>query len=291
MPTTTPVVVAVGPGGSTAAVEYAAAEAVRRGRDLRLVHAVETPADEATGAALLEHAVRHAADRVGGLVDVISQLAVAAAVPTVVAAAHDAPLVVVGRCPEADHTHPYVRSITGGVAARATVPVVSVPDDWAGRSGVPRIVAGVDDPTQGDALVLQAFAVAQAQRAPLTVLSAWWRPTGADKRPLTQVDDAMLPAVLRTDLDRMAAAAGAAYPDVSVTVQVRNAPPRDALVQAAESANLLILGRHDPLLPTGSHLGPVARAVLREAVCPVLLVAPRRAHRVQHAGHRIEERA
>jgi len=41
----------------------------------------------------------------------------------------------------------------------------------------------------------------------------------------------------------------------------------------------VVVGRHDPLVPSGSHLGPVARTLLRAARCPVLLVAPSPAHR------------
>ena len=49
------------------------------------------------------------------------------------------------------------------------------------------------------------------------------------------------------------------------------------------TSHLLVLGRHDPAIPIGSHLGPVARAVLRDAACPVLLADPRpRTHRPTH---------
>jgi nucleotide-binding universal stress UspA family protein len=47
------------------------------------------------------------------------------------------------------------------------------------------------------------------------------------------------------------------------------------LVECSADAELLVIGRHDPLVPIGSHIGPVARAVLREATCPVLLATPR----------------
>ncbi len=56
----------------------------------------------------------------------------------------------------------------------------------------------------------------------------------------------------------------------------------EAVLAASEGADLLVIGRHDPLVPVGSHIGPVARAVLREAACPVLLANPRPHRAVYH---------
>ena len=50
--------------------------------------------------------------------------------------------------------------------------------------------------------------------------------------------------------------------------------PLAALVEAMETSELLVLGRHHPFKPHGSRLGPVARTVVREASCPVLLLTP-----------------
>jgi nucleotide-binding universal stress UspA family protein len=63
--------------------------------------------------------------------------------------------------------------------------------------------------------------------------------------------------------------------DVPYRLDVRRAPVADALLEAGKTSDLLVVGRHDSRIPLGSHLGPVARAVLREAECPVLLVDPR----------------
>lgn len=61
---------------------------------------------------------------------------------------------------------------------------------------------------------------------------------------------------------------------LEVEVEVRALYPADALYNASRKSDLVILGRHDPLLPLGSHLGPIARAVLREGECPIMLVEP-----------------
>jgi nucleotide-binding universal stress UspA family protein len=70
---------------------------------------------------------------------------------------------------------------------------------------------------------------------------------------------------------------------VAMDAEVRVHPGRaiEAILEASDGADLLVIGRHDPLVPVGSHIGPVARAVLREATCPVLLASPH-PHRVAY---------
>lgn len=62
---------------------------------------------------------------------------------------------------------------------------------------------------------------------------------------------------------------------VSIDVDVVLGSPADVLLEASAETDLLVLGRHDAKIPFGSHLGPVCRAMIREALCPVLLVDPR----------------
>jgi nucleotide-binding universal stress UspA family protein len=71
--------------------------------------------------------------------------------------------------------------------------------------------------------------------------------------------------------------------DVPVQVAAQRGYAADVLLDASRASDLLVMGRHDPLLPMGSHLGPIVRAVLREARCPVLLVDPERSGR-RHLG-------
>jgi nucleotide-binding universal stress UspA family protein len=64
----------------------------------------------------------------------------------------------------------------------------------------------------------------------------------------------------------------AEYAQVETLVRIQHAPRADAVLDAAGAADLLVLGRRHHLLPLGSHLGPVARAALDRASCPVLVV-------------------
>ena len=46
----------------------------------------------------------------------------------------------------------------------------------------------------------------------------------------------------------------------------------------------MVVGRHDTVMPVGSHMGPVARAVLSASACPVLLADPVPTARIWHRG-------
>ena len=295
--TPAPVVVAVGRTSSLVAVDFAAAEALRRHRGLHLVHGMDLGAagpdadgaepariEEEAGAAL-GVAVRHAMAVVGGLVPVTSTLSRAPAVSAVYAAAHDAPLVVVGRCPESRLTHPYVRSVTGGVAARVHVPVVSVPDDWEDDAAPPHIVVGIDQPEHSVPVLHEAFRAARDRRALLTVVTSWWDPAAYVLDPVAYAADHAWPERLRAGVEAVLPELQAEYDEVPVEIHVRKSRPGEVLIDASRHAGLVVLGRHDPVLPRDSHLGPIARSVLAEAACPVLLTTPRRPSRARRAIH------
>ena len=182
---------------------------------------------------------------------------------------------MVGRCPESRRTHPYVRSVTGGIGARVDIPVVSVPEGWTKQTGPSTVVAGIDDPEKRADVLAQAFAAARDRRATLLVLCTCWHP------PQTHVDDPGWAQRAEDDLEHAITQLAATYPDVQVEIHVRNAQAGEALLEASRHADLVVVGRHTSLLPTGSHLGPIARSVLREADCPVLLATPQSVHRVR----------
>lgn len=274
-----PVVVAVGRNGSPDAIDLAASEARRLDRGLHLVHATRGAAHLEEGHALLAAASRRAHERVSGLVPVTTVLSADPPLVALLATADRAALVVVGR--STVRPHPYVRSVTGGVADRVHVPVLAVPDGWRPRPDVARVVVGFDEGANcGEALV-EAFAAARARGAGLSVVATWWRPTRSTHDPLTQVRPARGPDEVAAAVDRSVASLRAWYAEVPVDVSVLQAPAGEALLAASDDADLIVLGRHEPMLPAGSHLGPVARAVLREARCPVLLATPVDAHHVR----------
>lgn len=286
-----PVVVAVGPDGSAAAVRFAAAEALRRGRGLHLVHATgPAAADLQTNRRRREDAERvlaHVEDdaryEVGSCVPVTSAIVPGAPVEAVARAAAGSPLVVVGRRTVRARTHPQLRSAADAIAAHLRVPVASVPEEWRSRALQPLVVVGVDPARIAVDAVLEGFAAARQRRARLVLLAAWWRPVGADRRSgLGHVDESIGADLLAGDVALATSALRAWYGDVVCEVVVEHRPAAAALVDAADDADLLILGRHEPWLPAGSCVGPVATAVAHGATCPVLLTAVDDQHR--HAG-------
>ncbi|WP_432479290.1 universal stress protein [Nocardioides sp. GXQ0305] len=283
-----PVVVAVGHDPVDAALEYAVAEARRRGLGVRLVHAVPQAHDgpefvlvsavdrERLGRQALAAAKEHALDAAGDSVPVTSLLVHGRVVPAVVSVAADAAMIVAQGRPLSGVRRAVTRSVTSGLASRAAVPVVAVPSevsrDVLARDGG-TVTVGVDVPERSAALLRAAAGAAAARSATLHVVHTWHlgsAETAIDVTP-ADVEDwaAQTGAGIRAVVDRLDEVEG-----VPVRIDVRHARPADALVDASRDSVLLVVGRHDPLVPAGTHLGPVARAVLQGAECPVMVADP-----------------
>jgi nucleotide-binding universal stress UspA family protein len=119
---------------------------------------------------------------------------------------------------------------------------------------------------------------ARGRGATLRVLHTWAFPGAYDDIIVSRVEHDQWTERATKDIHEALAKLGDEASGLTVEVEARHAHPGDALIKAARRSDLLVVGRHDPLVPAGSHLGPVARAVLREATCPVLLADPRPRH-------------
>jgi nucleotide-binding universal stress UspA family protein len=167
----------------------------------------------------------------------------------------------------------FTGSVVLGVARRSHVPVISVPEGWTARPDeTPAVVtAAVQNPSEAPALLRVAFVEAKARGASLVVLHAWWLDSGYD---VVVVDDTVRAdwnARSEQELEPVLKPLRAEFPDVDVTIQVRHAPPLEAVLDAAEVSDLVVLGRRHHRLPLGSHLGPVARGTIAHSTCPVLV--------------------
>lgn len=296
-PVSTPaIVVGVGPEEVESALEFAAEEAIRARCGLRLVHAVHvaSPGPESVlvtdvhvdvekwGREILDLAVKRAEDLVDGAVPVTRELHRGTPVHVLVEAGRSARMVVLEHRHLSRLSRIVNRTVAGGVAARLPVPVVAVPSGWTPTDGPRVVVAGVDVPERSDEVLRTAVAEAHARGASLKVVHAWSWPaydpdaTSYDDEHKRWADRSR--AEVRAALDRLGDESVAMEADVEVH------PGRviEAVLAASEGADLLVIGRHDPLVPVGSHIGPVARAVLREAACPVLLANPRPHRAVYH---------
>lgn len=280
------IVVGVGPEEVESALAFAAAEAVRAGCGLHLVHAVDlTPmaADhvllpavdmEAWGAGRLAEAVKIADELVDGAVPVTHDLVRGTPVGALVEVGRTARMVVLEHRHLSRLSRIVNRTVAGGVAAHLRVPVVAVPSGWR-SDGEPRVVvAGVDVPERSDEVLRAALAEAHARGARLRLVHSWSLPTAYEGTYAAEdvrrwSDNAR--AEVCAALDRVGDLTAATDADV----RVERGRASEVLVEASADAELLVIGRHDPLVPIGSHIGPVARAVLREATSPVLLATPR----------------
>jgi len=285
--TIAPIVVGVGPDDLEAALQFAAAEAVRAGCGLHLVHAVHVvpirPETvllagvdvEGWGRDLLALAVKRAEDLVDGAVPVTHELRRGAPVQVLVQVGREARMVVLEHRHLSRLARVVNRTIAGGVAAHLRVPVVAVPSGWTRPSGDPVVVAGVDVPERSEEVLSVAVAEAHARGTSLRIVHSWALPVHYEGIVIEPEEHRRWTERSQAEVHAALDALGDDTVAIEAEVVVHPGRAIEAILDASQGAQLLVIGRHDPLVPVGSHIGPVARAVLREATCPVLLASPR----------------
>ncbi|MEU9076996.1 universal stress protein [Kitasatospora sp. NPDC048538] len=269
---------------STAAAAWAAAEADRSGRSLRMIH-VGGPED---GRPLrpegvddgLPSAVLSVRDRIAAVLPGLGlscERIPGSPAHALAAAGAREGLIVLGSRGLGGFTGLLVGSVGLRVAADALCPVVLVRADTDGEAaGAGDVVVGV----QGDrpcAEVL-AFAFEQAARrgVSLRVLESRSLPAGpyVTKAPVDQPE--IRGALAEAELVRLQDALARwrdKFPQVRVEAEVTSRHAGGALVDASRGASLVVLGRRTPGRQVGvSRLGSVAHAVLHHAHSPVAVV-------------------
>ncbi|MEU1230552.1 universal stress protein [Streptomyces sp. NPDC005828] len=277
--------VVVGVDGSPSAhtaVLWAAAEADRRGRRLRLVHAADTDRRAYWSNAETMQAVREAGrDLLIRTAEVVHEhhpdLAVTRelgrkeAVSGLREAAGDRGTIVVGNRGLGGFSALMLGSVGLGVAARAEVPVVVVrgEDD---RPLTGSVTAAVHETADLDWLLLAA-AEADARKAALRIVSVWNVLTHVGS-VATMLDD--LDAIARRRVHETKALADRvreAYPELIVGNHVETGTSTPGiLTEASAHTDLLVMGRGRRPLGVGPSLGRVAHALIHHAHCPVEIV-------------------
>jgi nucleotide-binding universal stress UspA family protein len=273
-----------------AALTFAADEACRTHRPLHVVHVLRLSGAEAY-AGLLQGAVESAELALAGGLSRAREL-VNGEVPVTAELIDDGWLVadLVDRASRGamlvlQHRRlsPARRLMTGStvaiVASRCPVPVVSVPEDWRPGTSEAVVTVGVQDVDEAQSLISRALLEARTRRASVVVLHAWYLEGGYDPLVADREYRAEREQKVTLELAPALDMARAEFPDVPVRLWVRHALPAGALIESGASSQLLVIGRRHHLLPPGSHLGPVARAVLQDSTGPVLLnpESPRKA--------------
>jgi nucleotide-binding universal stress UspA family protein len=295
--------VIAGVDGSTeslAAAHWAAREALRRGMELRLVHAWEwhprPPASVPLGTGqrawaeqILDEVARSVRAAHPGL-GIEARLVREAPVAALLDATDEAEPLVLGSRGLSGLAGFVVGSVSQRVVARSTRPVVLVRSgegaagehlpapDGVSPDEIPElpyrdVVLGLDVSHPCDELIEFAFAAARRRGTGLRVIHAYRVPVAY------AVDDvrAPVPATqLLAERERAVLAAlrpwCAKFPEVAVAETVVEGRAAGALVDASVDASLVVVGRRIRDARPGPHTGPVTHAVLHHVGCPVAVV-------------------
>jgi nucleotide-binding universal stress UspA family protein len=285
-----PIAVAVdGSDDALAAVRWAAAEAVRRGRRLRVMHAYEWPlpaygpgfgrleilreAAERIGIKKVRHAVTLAKQVAPGLA-VETELVLGSAARVLQKLSEQACLIVTGSRGLGGFTGLIAGSVAVALAAHAHCPVVVVRGTEPDPHGP--IVVGVDGSAASEAAVALAFDEASVRGCGLVAVHSWsdiafpyipepgW-PVPIDWEPVIAREKELLAERLAGWCEK--------YPDVTVERIVHCDRPARALLDAARDrdARLIVVGSRGRGGFTGLALGSVSQAMIHHAPCPVLI--------------------
>ncbi|MER7580152.1 universal stress protein [Kitasatospora sp. NPDC097691] len=268
---------------STAAVHWAAEEAVRRGAALRLVHAWPWLTDGVSSFAepddlpdVVRRTLAEAAEDVRGRhpeLALQTDAVLDAPVDGLVAAAAEAELLVLGSRGRGGFSGLLLGSVGMAVAGRSGVPVVVVRDAHEGARDTGEVVVGVDAHGAEEEVLDFAFRAAALRGARLRAVHGWELP------PLFGYAGGAVPAGEIEQLEALEAKLLALalagprerYPDVEVVEDVRLGEAR-ALVETSAGASLVVVGRRNRPVDFGPRLGRVAHAVLHHAQAPVAVV-------------------
>ncbi|MBU3869120.1 universal stress protein [Streptomyces sp. 4503] len=277
---------------SLAAADWAAREAQRRELPLSLVHALDWHSfsyGPLTGVeSLTRWAKRLPSDAAARLrcdhpgLRIIHEQLAGEPVASLLAAAENAELLVLGSQGAGRVTGILVGSVALSIVARAELPVVLVPTGGRGdrRTGPAttasaararrEVVLGLDLRRPAAQMLGFAFDAAARRAAALRVVHGWSPPpasgypspsgTGASAQVASELADVLRP--WRTK-----------FPGVSVSEQAVAGSPAEHLVDASAHAALMVVGRFTHGPRPGPRVGPVTHSVLHHSSAPVTVIA------------------
>ncbi|MDT0330990.1 universal stress protein [Nocardiopsis lambiniae] len=291
--------VLVGVDGSDhaqAALEWAAAEAVRRDAPLRIVHALGMPlivsayggpvrfepSEEIQGQAteVLRDAVAHVA-KVEPAARTETVTALEEAPLALLRQSHPHDLIVIGTRGLGTVKSLFVGSVSVRVAAHAPCPVAVVPshEGKPATTGLKRIVIGVDGSPNGNRALGLAVDLAAQSEGELVVVHSWEVPypydpvalTAAGYRPQEDLferqSEELVAGLLAEAIDQQRDDV-----DIDVTVVRTQNGPVNAILEAAEGADAIVVGSRGRGTVRGLLLGSVSQGVLHQSKIPVIVL-------------------
>ncbi|MDP3890206.1 universal stress protein [Nocardioides sp.] len=269
---------------NTAALDWAGELAGRTGRPLALVAVVDDYAEpppstqaEATEGDRHWSMLRGSVDRVAATHPTLAvrpAVEIGGTVPRLVEVSADEHVLVVGKRGLGSLGRIVIGSTSIGVAGRAEVPVVIVPDGWdaAGHANDP-VVVGVDPDNADDQPLRFAYTEARERGVPLVAIHS------LDLNPALVGDRAFGAAVYddwtaqsTRRLEETVSPLRDEFPDVSTEVIHTHGHPGGVLLHHCHQAQLLVLGRRRRSRFGGFAFGSVTRGILHGAELPVAVV-------------------
>ncbi|MEV1178324.1 universal stress protein [Nonomuraea sp. NPDC049784] len=183
--------------------------------------------------------------------------------------AEDATEIVVGSRGLGGFAGALLGSVSMHVAGHVHCPVVVVRGEHRPTYG--QVVVGVDDSLECEPALAYAFEQAKLRGSALRVVHAWQLPVHAFAPEASYDMDEVRTAQHQVVRDRMATFSQD-YPQVKLVEDVQSADPVNALTDASERADLLVVGSHGRGALGSMLLGSVSRGILHHARCPVAVV-------------------
>ncbi|WP_101257854.1 universal stress protein [Streptomyces barkulensis] len=268
---------------SLAAAEWAAREALRRTLPLRLVHVKENdshpkvlsgmdPEARERWEALPDETAADLARKHPPLEVAVERLAGRPA-EVIRDSVGEAELLVLGSRGRGTLTGFLVGSVALSTVAHVACPVVLVRAGTA-EQDTGDVVVGLDLTRPREELLEFAFDAAARRGVPLTVVHGWDPPPVYGINPVAVnphlIDDL---AEEKSDaLTRVLAPWRERHPEVEVRPQAVVGRAAHHLLEAAENASLLVVGRRNRRARLGFHTGPVTHALMHHSPAPVAVV-------------------
>ncbi len=273
----TSVVVGVdGSASSTEALEWAAADARRRGLGLRLVLVCEHARLGREATDFCARTLEAAHDRVRPLTDgvqVTTELLTGKVIDALVGESADADSLVLGSRGLGGFAGLLIGSVSMGAAGHASCPVVIVRGPSGAQHG--RVVVGDDGSSCAQVALAYAVEQARARGALLHVTYAWQMPVSpAHLAGYGAVRANCGEQELRRATERLSAWREK-NPDIAIEGEQIIGHPAEMLIKAGETADLVVVGSRGLGGFASAVLGSVSRTVLQHAACSVAVVRPR----------------
>ncbi|MGW0196538.1 universal stress protein [Nonomuraea sp. NPDC003201] len=276
------IVGADGSENSRAALEWAADDAYRMRVPLRIVHAMDRSPYQIRKYPIdaLPDALRREGQRILREAEVLvcaRQLTIEVTTEDLEGTpaevlreqAKDATEVVVGSRGLGGFTGALLGSVSMHVAGHVPCPVVVVRGER--RPVCQEVVVGVDDSPACEPALAYAFEQANLRGSALRLVHAWQLPVHAFAPEISYDMDEIRTAQHQVVRERVKILS-ADHPEVKVVEDVQSAHPVEALTDASERADLLVVGSHGRGALGSMLLGSVSRGVLHHAHCPVAVV-------------------